>query len=269
MKGYKATYSGKCRGLNYRPGKTYIFHGELSMCIQGLHFCPDIRDTVRWYPYREDFKIFKTEAEGKTIEGDNKAVTDRLRIIEEVPLDTELLKELGLYFDNKGRLKYEIKDMSPLFNTASPSENKYKLEYFYDDRDRLVRCTEESSGGHSIVWEYDNRGNLISERKGNCHITFSYDKNNNCIEENCNNTSRRKRREYDDRGNCIGECYYTVSPYVYITEYRYDKNNNCIEFIDRDPCNEESIVWDYDEDNNCISQGRNGVEEWSIEIIDS
>lgn len=87
MIGYKAFNSDlTCRGFKYKVGKTYEFDGEIELCEKGFHFCEKIVDCFRYYDSIHA-RFAKVEALGKVIKSydDSKCVTDKIRIIEEIP----------------------------------------------------------------------------------------------------------------------------------------------------------------------------------------
>ena len=87
VKGYKATYNGKCFSLNYEPGKTYeIVEGNLKICETGFHFCKDFKDLNNYYSLtKKNIIVYEIEALGKVIDNESKSVTDKIRIVREIP----------------------------------------------------------------------------------------------------------------------------------------------------------------------------------------
>lgn len=81
---YKITDGGKCINMTYKPGNTYVFHGNIKMCERGFHFCENPEDLLRWYDVNKDTKIFKVYPEGYTIPDHTKSVTDELTVGPEV-----------------------------------------------------------------------------------------------------------------------------------------------------------------------------------------
>jgi len=80
MKGYKASYNGKCIYLTYEVGKIYTFNGELEICERGFHFCKELKDVFDYYQNREenDLIIFEIEALGEVVNEDNKSVAKNM-----------------------------------------------------------------------------------------------------------------------------------------------------------------------------------------------
>jgi hypothetical protein len=92
MKGYKASYNGKCRDQHYEVGKTYElwpfwkFWKYPKICERGFHFCQNPDDVLEYYDiYHKDFVLFEVEALGKIDEWMDKTCTDRIKIIRVIP----------------------------------------------------------------------------------------------------------------------------------------------------------------------------------------
>jgi hypothetical protein len=104
MIGYKAfDRNFTCRGFHYKVGKTYEFDGNIELCKAGFHFCENIADCFSYY-YGRRTRFAKVEALGKVIRSDDdtsKCVTDKIRIIEEIPLD-EAIRMSNSGFGNTG-----------------------------------------------------------------------------------------------------------------------------------------------------------------------
>ena len=85
MKGYKGFNADMtCRGFQYEVGKEYEIDGEISLCNHGFHFCKKMADAFGYYG-GIDCRYAEVEAIGEIIEGDDKCVTDKIRIIKEIP----------------------------------------------------------------------------------------------------------------------------------------------------------------------------------------
>jgi hypothetical protein len=84
-----------CRGFQYEIGEKYTHYGDIVMCSSGHHYCIDAKDCYEYYDYAS--RIFKVEAIGSIIIGDDKIVTNEIKIV----------SELGVYelrsLANKGR----------------------------------------------------------------------------------------------------------------------------------------------------------------------
>ena len=87
MRGYKMMNSDmSCREFQYEVGKEYSLKGKLGICKNGFHFCENPFNCLWYYDnIKGDKKLFLVEALGKVIIGDNKSVTNKIKIIEEIP----------------------------------------------------------------------------------------------------------------------------------------------------------------------------------------
>ena len=86
MKGYKAFNKDlTCRNYQYEIGKEFEHKGTIRLCESGFHFCKKIADVQGYYNLKdENTRLCEIEAIGKIIEGDNKCVTDRIKILREI-----------------------------------------------------------------------------------------------------------------------------------------------------------------------------------------
>lgn len=148
MKGYKLTYNGKTRNLTYKPGRAFVLDGKLIMCLQGFHFCQDIKNLLEWMDFNKNIRIFEIEAEGNIIEDYDKSVTDKMTVIRELT-DEELEKKLGITktYDNGITITKEEPS-----SCAKYDENGYlievqgefgKIRYVYDSSYRVVTAVSQ------------------------------------------------------------------------------------------------------------------------------
>jgi len=86
MIGYKMTESNMtCKGFQYEINKEYLLKGKLEICENGFHFCKNPFDCLYYYHnIKGDMRLFIIEASGEVITKDNKSVTDKIKIIEEI-----------------------------------------------------------------------------------------------------------------------------------------------------------------------------------------
>lgn len=122
MIGYKATYGGKCKNITYKFRKTYTFNGNLVMCQQGFHFCKELEHVFDYYELTEEsIKVYKIEVLGKVINRENKAVTDKFRLIKKVDI-SEWVK-----YDKNNNLIYskfyDINTIPIILNKINTTKN--------------------------------------------------------------------------------------------------------------------------------------------------
>ena len=94
MRGYKMMKSDMtCKGFQYEVGKKYSLKGELVICESGFHFCENPFDCLEYYNNIEgDKRLFLVEALGEVINRNNKSVTNKIKIVEEI-------KDIEKFFD--------------------------------------------------------------------------------------------------------------------------------------------------------------------------
>ena len=87
IKGYKAFNKDlTCRDFQYEIGKEFEHKGEIGLCESGFHFCKKIVDVQNYYNLKdENTRLCEIEATGQVIEGNNKCVTNKIKIIREIP----------------------------------------------------------------------------------------------------------------------------------------------------------------------------------------
>ena len=108
IKGFKVFKSDwTCRGYQYEVGKTFKHNGNIELCGSGFHFCQKASDCFNYYGFDSSNKVAEVLATGLVESGDDKAVTDELIIVREIPW-TELLTIVN-----------EGKDCTGLCNTGN------------------------------------------------------------------------------------------------------------------------------------------------------
>jgi len=91
---FKATSDNMCcRGEQYKMRQKHRHDGALQMCRSGFHFCPDLMDVIRYYPFPTD-RVFVVQHGANFFVEDDKGVTDEIEFLCEVTADTlqELLR---------------------------------------------------------------------------------------------------------------------------------------------------------------------------------
>jgi hypothetical protein len=87
MRGYKMMESDMtCRGFQYEIGEEYTLDGKLLICENGFHFCENPFNCLTYYDNIDgDKRLFLVEVLDEVITGGNKSVTNKIKIIEEIP----------------------------------------------------------------------------------------------------------------------------------------------------------------------------------------
>lgn len=86
IKGYKVfNPDWTCRGFQYEVGKTFEHNGNIEMCGKGFHFCRKASDCFNYYSFNSKNKVAGVEALGLVETDGDKSVTNKIRIIREIP----------------------------------------------------------------------------------------------------------------------------------------------------------------------------------------
>ena len=120
IKGYKAFNKDlKCRGFQYEIGKEFEHKRKIELCEEGFHFCKKIVDIQGYYNLKnEETRLCEVEATGKVIEGDDKCVTDKIKIIKEIS------KEEMYILGNEGKGNSELVRKSSDYIISIPMKGK-------------------------------------------------------------------------------------------------------------------------------------------------
>ena len=82
VKGFKGFDKNlKCRGMQYHENGMHAVDGEIVLCGNGLHFCNNPLDVLTYYPPCSGVQYREVEASGNVILGNDKSVTNKLRLL--------------------------------------------------------------------------------------------------------------------------------------------------------------------------------------------
>ena len=73
-----------CRGFQYKIGKTYKHDGDIGLCESGFHFCNNPCDLFQYYDFNPNNRVCEITPLGNVVDGENKSVTDKIRIDREL-----------------------------------------------------------------------------------------------------------------------------------------------------------------------------------------
>jgi len=103
VKGYKVFKPDfTCGNFKYEVGKTYIHKGHLKLCNAGFHFCKNLNDCFDFYDFDPNNKVAEIEAVGEVVLGDNKSVTNKIKIVREISWN-DVLDIVNIGKGNTGR----------------------------------------------------------------------------------------------------------------------------------------------------------------------
>jgi hypothetical protein len=136
MKGYKASYNGRCRRRKFEVGKTYTLKNKPKLCKYGFHFCQNADDTLHYYDYRIDFVLFEIEAIGDIVTRGDKSCTNEIKIVRIIPRNEypQIFKDTPHVIDTDGNLRF----------TTSCG-----YEYVYNKNDKLISITTVAGITHT------------------------------------------------------------------------------------------------------------------------
>ena len=103
VKGYKGFDKNLCcRGFQYEIGKTYETDRTVGLCQWGFHFCRKLFDVNNYYSFNNcDNRFCEVEAIGEIKDGDNKSVTNKIKIVREISKE-EFMSLINIGKDNSG-----------------------------------------------------------------------------------------------------------------------------------------------------------------------
>ena len=162
MRGYKMMESDMtCNGFQYEIGKEYFLEGNLKICRNGFHFCKNPFDCLEYYDNIEgDKRLFLVEALGEVITKDNKSVTNKIKIIEEI-------KDIEKFFDeNINNFEVDWDDISEYQTLSEEFIEKYSDKVNWDDISEYQKLSEDFIEKHSdkVDWFCISRYQKLSEK---------------------------------------------------------------------------------------------------------
>jgi hypothetical protein len=167
--GYKGTYNFTCINHKFEIGETYELPGIPIMCHYGFHYCTNAINVLTYYPIMPDFKLLEIEDLGESYSRWNKSVTNKLRVIREVPIEEceKIFNKQIEIFEN------EVKITDPDGHWEKHQFDKQRNRiYFESSTGRWVKrkfnenndmTYEECSSGFRTTMEYCSSGCLTSK----------------------------------------------------------------------------------------------------------
>ena len=129
MKGYKVFNPNwtTANSFRWKVGETYEHDGKLEICESGFHFCKNPVDCFRYYSFNPKNKVAEIEALGNIKEDTTKCVTDKIKIVREIPWK-EVLTLVNMGQRNDGH--HNSGDFNTGdFNGGSYNGGSYNLGY--------------------------------------------------------------------------------------------------------------------------------------------
>src|SRR5574344_2076628 len=161
MRGYKMMESDMtCKGFQYEIGKEYTLKGKLEICESGFHFCENPFDCLYYYgSIKGNKRLFLVEALGEVITEDNKSVTNKIKIIEEI-------KDIEKFFDeNVDNFEVDWYYISKNQKLSEEFIDKYNDKVYWGYISQYQKLSEEFIEKHydKVYWCYISIYQTLSE----------------------------------------------------------------------------------------------------------
>ena len=161
--GFKATYNFYCKDHKFEIGQTYKLQGTPIPCHYGFHYCENPINVLNYYSIKHDFRLLEIEDLGDSIVKEDKTVTNKIRIIREIPKE-EYYSLFGIV-NNQLKITYE---------------NGSWEKGTFDANNNCIRF--EDSDGYWKKRTFDENHNCIySENSIGYWEKYKYDERNNCV----------------------------------------------------------------------------------------
>ena len=150
MIGYKAFLisNGKLvtkygdRSKHYKLDETYEYDGPLALGLLGFHFCENIQDVYKYYPYRAIVVKIKIPKDAEVFNGDDKCCTNKMKLIEYID---------GQYKDDEVTLHYQNGQLHCKYKPAY-------VEYYSDGNPKIHKWflfgEQHRIDGRTSYYEY-------------------------------------------------------------------------------------------------------------------
>ena len=167
--GYKAFDKGlKCNGFHYEVGKTYTHEGEIKVCESGFHFCENPLDVLDYYDVTE-CEFAKVEALGEIETEGNKSVTNKIKIVEKLDLESYIKECVEFLSANNSSLvsaEYDSKLASSGDKSQLASSGNHSQLSSSGFNSKLASSGDNSqltsSGNHSQLASSGDKSQLAS-----------------------------------------------------------------------------------------------------------
>jgi hypothetical protein len=161
MRGYKFMESNMtCLGFQYEVGKEYSLEGELEIYENGFHFCENPFNCLEYYDNIEGNKrLFLVEALGEVINRNNKSVTNKIKIVEEIP-------NIEKFFDeniNKYEFDWDIFSKHQKLSESFIDKHKDKVDWYYISIYQKLSEEFIEKYGYKMNWRYISQYQTLSE----------------------------------------------------------------------------------------------------------
>ena len=179
VKGYKVfNPDWTCRGFKYVVGETYEHNGGIKLCVSGFHFCINPMDCFNYYRFDNNNRVAEVEAIGLVETGDDKSVTNKIRIIRELDW-SEVLKLV-----NTGR------DCTGYRNSGDYNSGYGNSGHWNSGDDNSGNCNSGYNNSGDRNSGYSNSGDKNSGRRNSGDLNSGYKNSGNWNYGNSNSGDR-------------------------------------------------------------------------------
>lgn len=245
MKGYKVFNADMtCRGFQYEVGKTYETQQAIRLCDHGFHFCKSIVDCFKYYGVNGT-RFAEVEALGDIIEGDDKCVTNKIRVLKEIS-NQEAMDMSNSGNQNSGYGNSGYKNLGNKNSGDRNSGNRNSGNWNLGDKNSGNRNSGygNSGLGNSGNWNSGNE-NLGNWNSGNCNSSDCNSGNGNSGNWNLGNGNSGDW----NTSSFNNGCFMTIEPTIMLFNkpsdwtYRDWINSEARAVLSKCPCETNVVEW--------------------------
>ncbi len=161
MRGYKLMESDMtCMGFQYELNKEYSIEGELIICENGFHFCENPFNCLGYYDnIKGNKRLFLVEVLGEVITENDKSVTNKIKIVEEI-------KDIEKFFDeNMNNFKVDWGYISRFQKLSEELIEKYADKVIWYRISEYQKLSEEFIEKYidKVDWDCISKFQTLSE----------------------------------------------------------------------------------------------------------
>ena len=156
-----------CRGMEYEPGKTYKYKGEIELCNEGFHACHELYQVWFFYPNNGNNVFYEVEYGGDVIESkdnDGKFVCSEIRLVSEIDMSDVTKFDIASRFQ-KGFASVKLDEKWNFINTGGKLLSEQWFDYACNfSEDFAVYCkfaVVEIDGKYNFI---NKEGKLLSKQ---------------------------------------------------------------------------------------------------------
>ena len=167
IKGFKGFEKDlTCRGFQYEIGKTYEMEDNIEICSKGFHFCKKLWSVNDYYRFSNDsYRYCEIEALGKVIDEGNKSVTNKIKIVREIPKE-EFIESANIGSKNTGFCN------TGDWNTGDWNKTNRSSGVFCNQEPKLIMFNKETDMSYE-EWENTRAYDVLRQIEKSKWVHFS------------------------------------------------------------------------------------------------